>query len=164
MSLEIDITNTPTSPVTEERVVNPAPVNYNADWRISDQKPNEVTLVNLNSALDAPMKVRVAWSQVPDVFKNSGVEPSSTWSGDTKRQGVSVLIQLTGASLNGEGLGPFPWSAHLVMRLPVGGGVDHEDILQIVTLLLGHLFDTGASDLASRTEALLRGAIAPVDL
>lgn len=165
MGLVFDNLNTATSPATGTRAINAEPINYNADWRVVDQKANEVTLVNLRSNLDQPMKLRAAWSEIPDIFKGSGVEPlDGSFNGNAKRKGVSVLMQLTGADSDENGVGPFPWSAHLVLKVPTGGGVDHENVLYILKSLLGHLFDTGLVDPASRIESILRGALTPVDL
>lgn len=161
--------NTATSPATGARTtIVPAAVNFNADWRVVSESSNEVILTHITSTPQAsPLQLRIAYSEIADVFKGTKIEKTGTVENpNPTARGVSVLVQLTGGMI-GAALGQtqyFPFSCHLVLKLPVAPDVDADCIESILNLLLGTLYDTKATVPDSRLLSMLRGATTPTDL
>lgn len=140
-------------------------VNFGADFRIKSDEPDEAILTNMTSPLNFPEKARVGFTEVADVYKGAGIDPSLY--APTKR-GVSILSQITEVWTVTDSEDPtfqvaLPVSAHIVLKIP-----NHELITPaMVTTLLGRavsgLYDTG--DLTTkRLAAMLRGSLLPSDL
>lgn len=160
----VNLTSTPTDPVTAARTLTVDPINFDADFRILKEGPGEVILTNIKANADAPETLRIAWSEVKDVFAQSGIEQGVNPSGTSvSKRGVSLLIQLTGVGTD-ENDQKFPWSVHQVFKIPVGLNVAGTDIAAALGRLIGTMYDTGASTNATRIGALIRGAIAPKEL
>lgn len=162
---------TATIPVTPERSLNPVPLNYASDWRVASEGPGEIVLSNIVSGVNEPLTLRIAFSEINDVFKGTKVRPNTT-AGDLNRQGASVLVQLAGTAFDpaqsAANVQRFPWSAHLVLKLPYGamfsGGMEADDVLSILNGLLGSVYEQGEGEPQHRLDALLRGALRPVAL
>jgi len=169
MSYTIPNTDTATSPATGARSFVPVPTNYSADWRVVSESGNEVVLSNLLSPIDKPELLRVSFSEIPDVFKGSKVTPPASGAiesiGQT-RKGCSILIQLTGQGTDGSsGVDiSYPWSAHMVLKVPYGPSPTYANVSTMICRLLGHLYGTKETTIQSRMEALLRGSLAPIEL
>lgn len=67
-------------------------VNFKADFRVKVDTPNEVIVTNLTSPVDRPEKFRFAYSEVPDIYKGTDINPAVY---APSRRGVSVLCQLS---------------------------------------------------------------------
>jgi len=162
--LLIGYTNTATSPATTGRGLDPDPINFGVDWRVTSESAGEVVLTNINAPLNEPEQIRIAWSEIADVFKGTKVGPGDL-SADS-RSGTSVLVQLTGVgrSQNDSDEPLYPYSCHLVLKLPNAPAPTVENVLFMIERLLGTLYDTGEVDPDSRIASLLRGAITPVEL
>jgi len=161
--LVISYTNTATSPATDPRSFEPDPLNFGADWRVVAESAGEVVLANINAPISEPEQIRVAFSDITDVFKGTKVGPGELPA--DSRAGTSLLIQLTGTGrANDANDTLYPYSAHLVMKLPNAPSPTVANIEFILNRLLGALYDTGEADPDSRLSALIRGAITPVEL
>jgi hypothetical protein len=160
------VQDTATTPATGTRILNPAPINFGADYRIISESPSEVILTNLTSPAGAPETVRIAFSDVTDIFKGSKLASTSqTIDSTVDRRGLSLLVQINGSLLNGSDPQTlFPYSANIVLKLPLGCNPDDTTVGEILPRLLGHLYGTKDTTISSRINALVRGALAPVEL
>jgi len=155
--------DTATSPVTPTRAFPPAPINFGADWRIIRDTGTEILLTNLLSPMDQPEQIRVAYSEISDIFKGTGLTAKSTSAVTQNTKGASILIQLTGMGNDAAGL-LYPYSAHLVLKVPFGTDPAASDITMIIKRLLGSLYATGSDSCVSRVEGLIRGSLKPIEL
>jgi hypothetical protein len=136
-------------------------LNFTSDFRVKSEKPGEeVVLTNITSPADRPEKLRIAYSDVANVYNGTGIEPSVT--APTKR-GVSVLCQLTEVISVTDDTAPeyridLPVSYHLVIKVPASEQITSADIQTGLGRLLSGLFDTGKNDL-TRLNAILRGSL-----
>lgn len=164
MSLTLSYANTPTTPVTE-REFAPDPLNFGADYRVLREGANEVVLTNISAPLNDPETIRVAFTEIADVFKGTSVEPTSSAIPDNvaMKRGCSLLVQMNGVGADTNGA-RFPYSAHLVLKVPYGPDPEAADIEKILQRLIGTLYSTGDEEMTSRVDSLLRGALAPSEL
>lgn len=136
-------------------------LNFATDWRVKSEKPGEeIVLTNITSPSDRPEKLRVAYSDVANVYNGSGIEPSVT--APTKR-GVSILCQLTEVITVTDDTAPeyridLPVSYHLVIKVPASEHITAADVQTGLGRLLSGLYDTGETDL-TRLNAILRGSL-----
>lgn len=143
-----------------------AAINFAADMRVKSNQPGkEVVLTNITSPIDRPEKIRIAYSDVANVFSGSGVE--ATVFTPTKR-GVSILAQVTDVISITDSADPdyridLPVSFHLVVKVPANENISADDVETGIGRLLSSLFDTGVSS-TSRLEAILRGSLVPSDV
>lgn len=161
----VGYTDTPVAGVTE--LAFPRQVlNFNKDYRAkTDSSSKEIVLVNLTSPLDRPEKIRIAHSDIANVYSNSGIDASL--SAPTKR-GVSILCQETNVVSITDATDPdyridLPVSYHLVIKVPASEFISATEVQEGLGRLLSSLFDTGSDEL-SRLEAILRGSLEPADL
>jgi len=169
MSLGSIYTNTATSPATDTRdTIIPEPLNFAADYRVLKEAGGEVVLTNINCPLTNPETIRIAFSEIADVFKGAAIEPSgdtmSSMGSQAWRKGASILVQMNGVGVASADSALFPYSAHLVLKIPYGADPEADDVVAIVNRLLGSLYDTGSDDPTARLDALLRGVLTPADL
>jgi hypothetical protein len=162
MALLIATTDTATSPATGTRTINPAPINFGADFRVTAEGANEVVLTNISTDMSRPETIRIAFTDVADIFKGSKIDPSPSVLAASKR-GVSILTQLNGVGQDGMGT-PYPFSANLVLKLPVIPNPDIANVTLILQRLLGTLYGTKDTTINARVAGLLRGALTPVEL
>jgi len=166
MSLVIANTDTATSPVTGARAdIAPVPTNYAADWRVVSEKPGEVIVTNITAPVTKPETLRFAWSSVADVFKGSPLMASGVELAGDSKAGVSILVQLNTVGYDsGATAALFPVSANLVLKIPCGPAPTAADVLVLIKRLLGHLYGTKDTTIATRMDSLLRGVLTPVEL
>lgn len=127
----------------------------------------EVILTNFLSPVDRPEKIRIAYSDVANVYGGTGIEPSRI--APTKR-GTSILLQYTNvlSVTDPDGVDPesridLPVSYHMVVKVPASEYLTPALILEGIGRLIGVLFNSG--DLSSlRLEGLLRGSLVPPGL
>lgn len=165
MSITVGYTNAITSPATGPRSLAPEPLNFADDFRVIAELPNEVVLANINAPVTQPEQIRFAFSEVNDIFKGTKIDASGsglTVTGNL-RKGCSVLVQSSGVGLDAES-NPFPYSAHLVLKVPYGPEPTGANIIDILERLLGALYETKATSAEGRINALIRGALTPKDL
>lgn len=159
--------DTATSPATGARNVEADPINYGADWRTVAESNGEIKLTNTIANITMPETVRIAVADIADIFKGtdySAPEEPGVPAVQAKR-GKSVLLQVTGSVCDLDAAqNSYPYSAHLVLKVPTGAGADESYIVPILARLLGHLYATQATDISTRMAAVLRGALEPADL
>lgn len=161
---------TATSPVTGARALVPEPLNFNADWRITSETANEVVLTNINVPVNCPEIIRVAFTEIADVFKGTKINPQDglMTAGSLDRRGASILVQLSGGLWADEQVGEnavlYPYSAHLVVKVPVGIPINGATVWSILQKMFGALYETKATLPDTRVASLLRGALTPIDL
>lgn len=158
-------TDTPVEGVTA-LTLDRAVLNFAKDYRVkSNDAGKEVVLTNLSSPIDRPEKIRIAYSEIANVYTGTGIDPSV--SSPTKR-GVSVLVQLTNVLTVTDSVDPsyrrdYPLSIHAVIKVPSSEFITADVIEENLGRLMSGLFDTGSID-TSRLESILRGSLVPSDL
>lgn len=141
-------------------------LNFNTDFRVKKNLAgSEVVLTNLTSPTDRPERIRIAYSEIPNIYNGTGVEASV--SAPTKK-GVSILVQVTEVisvtdSTDADFRVDLPVSYHLVVKVPVSEYITASDIHTGIGRLVSSLFDSGVTTDA-RLEALLRGSLVPSGL
>lgn len=157
--------DTPVDGVTELTFPR-AILNFGKDFRVkSNNAGKEVVLTNITSPVDRPEKIRIAYTDVANVYSGTGVEASVL--APTKR-GVSILAQVTETISVTDDTDPdyrvdLPVSYHVVVKVPASEHINASDVQAGLGRLLSSLFDTGATN-ASRLEAILRGSLVPSEL
>lgn len=141
-------------------------LNLGKDFRVKSDSPGkEVKLTNITCPTDRPEVIRIAYSDIPNVYSGTGVEAALT--APTKR-GVSVLSQVTSVISVTDTTAPdyrvdLPVSCHLVIKVPANENIAAADIQTVLGRLLSSLFDSGVST-TSRLEAIIRGSLVPSEL
>lgn len=138
---------------------------YGADFRVKSNTPGEAKLVNTTTPIDRPEIMRIAYSEVNDVYSNTQIDTSVQ---ATSHKGVQILVQLTEVwsitdDTDAEYRVDLPISAHLVLKVPASELIASSDVLALTNRLIGGLYDGQAVD-TTRVQSLLRGALLPVDL
>lgn len=143
-----------------------AVLNCAKDFRVKSNQPGkEVVLTNITSPIDRPERIRIAYSDLTNIYSGTGIDASVF--APTKR-GVSVLAQVTDVISVTDDLNPdfridLPVSYHLVIKVPASEFITAADINTGIGRLLSSLFDSGVST-TSRLEAILRGSLVPTEL
>lgn len=142
-----------------------AVLNFKADFRVKGNQPNEVVLANITSPVDRTEQIRVAFSNITNVYSGTSIEPSL--AAPTKR-GVSVLCQVTDIISVTDDTDPdyridLPVSYHLVIKIPANENLTTTLIQEGLGRMISGVFDTGSTAL-TRLEALIRGSLVPSDL
>lgn len=142
-----------------------AVLNYAADYAVKSDSSNEVILTNLTAPLDAPERFRFAVSEIKDVYKNTGIDPTKQ---SASRRGVNLLAQLTGVytvtddtdALFKEVL---PLEGHIVLKIPASEYITGDMLIAFIGRLVSGLFATGSSTDA-RLKSMVRGSLTPADI
>lgn len=141
-------------------------VNIATDFAVKSEKPGqEVVLTNITSPVDRPEKIRLAYSDVANIYNGSGIDPSV--AAPTKR-GISILAQESSVisvtdSVDADFRLDLPISCHLVIKVPASEYITAEDVRVSLGRLLSSLFDTGV-ETDTRLNAILRGSLVPSEL
>jgi len=141
-------------------------LNFQKDFRVkSNTAGKEVILTNITSPIDRPENVRIAYTDVANVYSGTGIEPSIL--APTKK-GVSILTQITEVlsvtdTVDAEFRIDLPISAHLVIKVPSSQYITADTVQTVVGRLLSSLFDQGVTT-TPRLEAILRGSLVPSEL
>lgn len=140
-------------------------VNFQADFREKTTSPTEVVLTNLSSPIDRPETIRLARTEVADVYKNTQIAPAVM---APSKRGVNLLAQvnetvLVTDSTDADFMQLLPISAHLVVKVPASEYIDASMVQTLLGRLISALYDTGSTD-ESRLAALLRGSLTPKGL
>ncbi|DAD50206.1 TPA_asm: coat protein [ssRNA phage Gerhypos.4_51] len=140
-------------------------VNIKQDFRVKSNTGKEVVLTNITSPIDRPENIRLAYTEVANIYNGTGIEPSLF---APSKRGVSILAQITNTqsvtdSTDAEFRTDQPMSAHLVIKAASSEYVTSEQVEALVGRLLSSLFDTGSTGRA-RLEAILRGSLVPSEL
>lgn len=144
-----------------------AVLNIGTDFRVKNQNNNgkEVVLTNITSPIDRPENIRIAYTDVANIYSGTSVEPSVL---APSKKGVSILSQVTDIysvtdSTNVDFRIDLPMSAHLVLKVPASQYITGAVVQTLVGRLLSSLFDTGVTS-TTRLEAILRGSLTPTEL
>lgn len=156
--------DTPVDGVTELTLDRPV-LNFSQDFRIKTEKPGEVVLTNLTTPLDRPESIRIATSDIKDIYSSTNIDPSVY---APSKRGVSILAQLTDTLSVSDTTDPefrvdLPVSAHLVIRVPANEYMSADKVQILVSRLVSSLYETGKDD-TTRIDGLLRGALVPRDV
>lgn len=141
-------------------------LNFGANFRVkSNNSGKEVVLTNITCPIDRPENIRLAYTDIANVYSGTGIEPSII--APTKR-GVSILAQLTDVlsvtdTVDADYRIDLPLSCHLVIKVPASEYITAAQVQTAVGRLLSSLFDTGV-ETTTRLEAILRGSLAPTEL
>ena len=141
-------------------------VNIGKDFRVkSNVAGKEIVLTNITSPIDRPEKIRIAYSEMANVYVGSGIEASVL--APTKK-GVSLLAQVTDIITVTDSTDPdyridLPVSCHLVVKVPASEHIGAADVETCIGRLLSSLFDTGVTT-TTRLEAILRGSLVPTEV
>lgn len=143
-----------------------AVLNVGTDFRVkSNNNGKEVILTNITSPIDRPENIRLAYSDIANIYNGTGIEPSV--SSPTKK-GVSVLAQVTDVlsvtdTTDADFRIDLPLSAHLVLKVPSSEYITSAQVQALIGRLLSSLFDTGSTS-GARLEAILRGSLVPTEV
>lgn len=140
-------------------------LNFDADFDVVEDRPSEMTLVNVTTPRSKPEKVRIAYSVIPDIYKNVDIAETAQ-AGNIS--GVSVLVQLTQIGTITDDTdaayeAQVPLSVHMVLRVPAIEQVTEDNVMAAVGRLVSNLFETGSLT-NSRLKRILRGALKPTDI
>jgi hypothetical protein len=141
-------------------------LNIKEDFRVKSNKDGkEIVMTNITSPIDRPENIRLAFTDVVNIYNGTSIEPSV--AAPTKR-GVSVLAQVTDiASVTDSTDADFrvdlPLSAHLVLKVPASEYVTPAMVQALIGRLLSSLYDTGSTS-ENRLAAILRGALVSTEL
>lgn len=157
-------TDTPVSGVTSLTFPR-AILNFGADFRVKSNQPGEAVLANITSPVDRPETLRIAYSNIANVYAGTSIEPSLI--APTKR-GVSVLAQVTDIISVTDDADPdyridLPVSYHVVIKIPANENLTPALIQEGLGRMVSALFDTGSTSL-TRIQALIRGSLVPTDI
>lgn len=163
MSKQISTTivDTAISGVTAPTLTLPV-LNYGTDFRVKSEKDNEVVLVNTTAGVEEDEQLRYGYSEITDVFRNSGISASSDVA---CKSGYSIVVQLTKNirvtdSADASYGVSYPISAHLVLKVPKCEIITGPYLQTVVSRMLGGLYENGQIKIV----ALLKGAISPKGL
>lgn len=153
--------DTAISGVTAPSVTLPV-INFSDDYRVKAESTNEVILCNITSPLDQPATIRYGYSDIANIYKNSGI--SSDFVAGTVK-GANLLAQVTETikvtdSVDASFAQYLPISAHLVLKVPQSAYIDNAQMQRITQRLLATLYNKGVPNLP----ALLKGVIKPKEL
>lgn len=139
-------------------------INFGKDFRLKTNGSTEVVLTNVTSPMDRPETVRLARTEISDIYKNTDISPGVM---SPSRRGVSLLAQVNETiqitdDTDADFLQHLPVSAHLVLKVPASEYIDATHVEELIGRLISTLYDTGSTS-ESRLAALLRGSLAPKD-
>lgn len=140
-------------------------VNFDADWKVKHDEPNQLIVTNLTSPISFPETFRFGCQEVADVYKGSKVD--ATLYGPSKR-GVSILAQLNEVwtvndSTDATYQVALPVSAHIVIKVPSNENITPAMIQTLLGRVTSGFYNTGLAT-TERLQAMLRGSLKPSDL
>lgn len=165
MSYTLDYGFTPATTTVEHKL--PVDVfKWSNDFNTKSATTSETILVNLTSPIDRTESIRVAASEVKNIYNGLGID-SDFYLPSTK--GVSILSQLRQTWKYSDPANPanpvyyLPFTAQLTLRVPQSEFVSADDVLKGIERLIGSLFDTESTS-TSRLASLLRECVKPSDM
>lgn len=141
-------------------------LNFEQDFRVkSNNSGKEVVITNITSPIDRPENIRIAYTDIANVYSGTGVEPSIL---APSKRGVSILAQVTDVlsvtdTTDADYRIDLPISAHMVIKVPSNDNITAAVVQTLVGRLLSSLFDQGVTT-TSRLDAILRGSLVPSEL
>lgn len=163
-SLKFSFTDTPISGVTTLDFPRGL-VNFGTDFAPISEKPTEVVISNVTADRDMPEKFRFQYSNINNIYTNTGIAPSVQAA---SLRGTNLLVQLTEVasitdSVDASYRVDAPISAHLVLKAPAIEQVTETVLMTVIGRLISGLFETGDEG-ETRLARLLRGALLPKDI
>jgi hypothetical protein len=149
---------------TAQASLSIAPLAYEKDFRLKANNPGEAVIVNVTTPVDRPEKIRTAYSEIADIYKNTGIDESVT---APSKKGVQILSQVTETwSLLDDSAADYridlPVSAHLVVKIPACEHIAESDVVELVGRAIGAIYDAETGNW--RVSSLVRGALVPQGL
>lgn len=137
---------------------------YPDEFRVKSESPDEAILVNITSPMDRIEKLRFAYSEIADVYRNTSIDSSVAAA---SKRGVQVLGQVSETwSLTDESDPEYrvdlPVSAHVVVKIPACEHISEADILELLGRAIGGLYDGTTAEW--RLSDLVRGSLVPKGL
>lgn len=141
-------------------------LNYGADFRVKKDEPSEAIITNLTSPINQPERLRIAHSDVADVYRNSGIDPTLYYP---SKRGTQILVQLTDVfkvtdTEDASYEAHLPISAHLVVKVPNNELITPDVVVAEIERLIAGLYETTGTTTESRIKSVLRGALLPASL
>lgn len=141
-----------------------ANTNYGEDWTEKERKTGETIITNVNASNDRPEQIRIAYSRVNDIYKNSGIDPVHF---APSKRGFSLVTQITEVgrvteSTTGESY-DVPFSLHLVMKASNDELVTPAVMETLLKRLLSSLY-LDNEDGTERIAQLMKGAVTPPEV
>lgn len=139
-------------------------MDWSSNWAVKKDAGSELVLANKVATYGYPNNIRIAVSDVADVYKGTSIDKSLYLP---NRAGVSILSQATQVwtltdSADTSYLAALPISAHLVLKLPQSEFITAGDVLStVIGQLAGSLNDAGTGFTSARLAALMRGIKTP---
>lgn len=163
--ISVNYTDTAISGATKVSWTLPT-LNFASDFRVREDEPSEAIVTNLTSPIDAPERIRWAHSEVKDVYKGAGIDPTLYYP---SRRGTQILCQLTDVLTVTDDASPdyqaaLPVSAHLVVKVPNNELITEEIVLSLLQRLVAGLYETTGSTTSPRLRGILRGSLLPAAL
>lgn len=120
--------------------------------------------MNITSPMDRIEKLRFAYSEIGDVYKNTSIDPSVAAA---SKRGVQVLAQTSETWSLTDAVDPeyrvdLPVSAHIVLKIPACEYISEADILELLGRTIGGLYDGTTAEW--RLNDLVRGSLVPKGL
>lgn len=141
-----------------------ANTNYGVDWAEQQRSTGESKIINVTSSTDRPEKIRIAYSEVKDIYANSGIDPAYY---APSRKGFSLVSQITEVGRITESTdGSFvdvPLSAHIVIKAAAHELITPAIIETMVKRLLSSLYNDNVTT-TTRLGQLMRGAVTPPEV
>jgi hypothetical protein len=141
-------------------------LNYARDFRVKLDGGKESIITNLTSPIDQPERFRFAHSDVADVYKGSGIDPTLYYQ---SRKGTQVLVQLTDVlGIEDPDVPEYkavlPLSVHMVIKVPNNDLITEDVIMGEVSRMIAGLYETTGTTTEPRLRGILRGALLPTAL
>lgn len=142
-----------------------AQINFGADFRKKDQTDTFVRLVNTKAPLDTPESINVSVDIIPDIYKNSKIDPAARFAG---KGGVRIVSKVTNTLKVVDSALPLEpqfaeCSAHLVIQGPDSLYFTPDIIKQLMQRCISSFFETGSAA-TTRISDLQRGILLPDDV
>lgn len=141
--------------------IQPASINFAADWAKKTSDESELILINTTSPLDRVETLRFGRSRIGNIYTGAGIEAAYASS---VRSGVSALVQdrtvLTAVDDAGNRT-DYPISAHLIIKVPTSDLITEQLLVTILSRLLGACYEQSGTTAGPRLNRLIRGALIP---
>jgi hypothetical protein len=168
MSISINYPATDSTSLITPSITIPA-MTWGSDWAVAQQRnetSRSVLLQNLSSGLLTPQSFMVSQRELQNVYANTTVD-RALWAPTTKGQRLTIGFKdspyLTD-SADAAWLQVLPILVELRISIPYSQYVTAAVVEHEIARMIGGLYETGQTSMATRLTRLLRGALTPSDL
>lgn len=156
------VTDTPPTSGEKTQSLTVPNINWIADYAVTVDDAGKGELTNLTTPINQKETVVFGISNVPDIYKNTGIDPSHF---SQVKQGVSLLVQVNETVRVTDTDSPdfeidLPISAHVVLKVPTSQYITAELCQTLVLRTVASMTDTNGT-IAARLQSLLRGSMLP---